>query len=106
MAGGKRNRAPGRLTARRVRLTLLRSTNHAIGPMPELKSRLISNAEYDTATNVLTLTFAESGRVYDFYTVPPSVYAAFLDAPSKGAFLNNVLKPRFNSVRRKRRKAA
>lgn len=70
--------------------------------MPELKSRLLSNAEYDPATNVLTLTFAESKRVYDFYAVPPSVYAALLEAPSKGAFLNAVLKPRYRSVRRKR----
>jgi hypothetical protein len=74
--------------------------------MPELNSRLISNADYDAATNVLTITFANSRRVYDFYTVPPSIYAAFLAAPSKGAFLNSVLKPRFRAVRRKRQKSA
>jgi hypothetical protein len=38
--------------------------------------------------------------------VPPSVYAALLEAPSKGAFLNSVLKPRYRSVRRKRVKSS
>lgn len=74
--------------------------------MPELKSRLISHAEFDADTNVLTLTFANSGRIYDFYAVPASVYEAFMEAPSKGVFLNNVLKRRFHSVRRKRKKQA
>jgi hypothetical protein len=74
--------------------------------MPDLRSRLISDADYDASTNVLTLTFAETGKRYDFFAVPPSVYEAFLEAPSKGVFLNAVLKPRFPSQRRKRRKAA
>ena len=74
--------------------------------MPELNSRLISNAEYDADLNVLSLTFADSGRVYDFYAVPPSVYEAFLEATSKGVFLNAVLKPRYHAVRRKRAKRA
>ena len=74
--------------------------------MPELESHLISEADYDPATNVLTLTFANSRRVYDFYAVPMSVYEAFLSASSKGAFLNSVLKPRYPAVRRKRVKSA
>lgn len=74
--------------------------------MPELNSRLISNATFDADTNVLALTFANSGRTYDFFAVPKSTYEAFLAAPSKGAFLNSVLKPRFRSVRRKRDRRA
>ena len=75
--------------------------------MPKLDSQLISNADYDEATNVLSVTFANSKRVYDYFAVPPSVYAAFLAAPSKAAFLNAVLKPRYPATRRKRmRKAA
>ena len=72
--------------------------------MPKLRSRLLSFAEFDSDTNVLTLTFAETGRVFDFYAVPASVYDALLIAPSKGAFLNGVLKPRYHSVRRKKKK--
>lgn len=74
--------------------------------MPELRSRLISHADYDAATNVLTLTFADTGRMYDFFAVPPSVYQGLLDAPSAGSYLNAVLKPRFRAVRRRRLKAA
>ena len=74
--------------------------------MPALRSRLISNADYDAATNVLTITFADTGRMYDFFAVPPSVYEALLAAPSAGVFLNAVLKPRFRAVRRRRMKAA
>ncbi|MGD9738900.1 MAG: KTSC domain-containing protein [Bauldia sp.] len=70
--------------------------------MPALRSRLISNANYDAATNVLTITFADTGRMYDFFAVPPSIYEGLLHAPSAGTYLNAVLKPRFRAVRRRR----
>lgn len=69
--------------------------------MPALRSKLISNADYDPATNILTLTFADTGRVYDFFAVPPSIYEALLEARSAGTFLNATLKPRYRSVQRR-----
>ena len=74
--------------------------------MPALRSRLISNADYDTATNVLTITFADTGRIYDFFAVPPSVFEGLLQAPSAATYLNAVLKPRFRAVRRRRIRSA
>jgi len=50
-----------------------------------LKSSSILSAGYDEATRTLELEFA-SFAVYAYYQVPPSIYAAFQAAGSKGHF--------------------
>ena len=46
---------------------------------------------YDLASSSLFVAF-QSGRVYKYFQVPPDVYQDFLNAPSKGKFLNFVIK--------------
>jgi hypothetical protein len=47
---------------------------------------------YDAASGVLDIEFKESGEVYRYFDVPTSTYEAFLEAPSKGTYLNQQFK--------------
>ena len=47
---------------------------------------------YDSASHVLEIEFKESGEVYRYFDVPPDEYEAFLQAPSKGTYLNQQFK--------------
>ena len=53
-----------------------------------------SNVEsigYDPVSETLEVEFKKTG-VYQYYNVPESVYTNFMDAPSKGVFLNANIK--------------
>lgn len=46
---------------------------------------------YDTPTQTLEVEFW-SGRMYQYYNVPDNMYEQFMQAPSKGRFLNYYIK--------------
>lgn len=48
----------------------------------------------DWSGDILTVRFHETGT-YDYFDVPESVYRAFLEAPSKGAFFNEAIRDRY-----------
>lgn len=52
----------------------------------EIKSSMISRAEYDPESRVLRLTFAKVGQVYRYADIPPEVVEAFCAAESPGQF--------------------
>jgi hypothetical protein len=54
---------------------------------------------YDAARRRLRIIYV-SGNVYDYKNVPLKVYEEMLAAPSKGTFLNHIIKKRykFNKV--------
>jgi hypothetical protein len=57
-----------------------------------LNSTCLSAAVYDGKSR-LTLTFKESGRVYN-YDITPSIWEGFVRAPSRGRYFNFVIKGR------------
>jgi hypothetical protein len=57
---------------------------------------------YEVENRVLEIEFRESGEVYRYFDVPPSDYEAFLQAPSKGSYLNQTLKTNGYSYERVR----
>ena len=64
---------------------------------PVVSSNIVS-AGYEPSSETLEIEFA-SGGVYQYYNVPPSIYEAFLAAPSKGRFLVSQIKDRFPYAR-------
>lgn len=63
----------------------------AVDRMP-VDSNLIRSAGYDLPSSILEIEFAESGRVYEYFDVPLSVYTEFLEADSKGQYFNEFIK--------------
>ncbi len=55
---------------------------------------MIVSVGYDAAWRVLEVEFRETGEIYDYFEVPPEIYAAFRAAPSKGSYLNGIFKSR------------
>jgi hypothetical protein len=72
--------------------------------MPELNSRAISRAEYDPATNVLTVWFAETGKAWDHFAVPLSVYEALIASGTPGRYFAEFIRNRYPAKRRRRLK--
>ena len=58
-----------------------------------VNSSVLSAMRYDSQRRELTLTFRENHGTYRYEQVAPEVWEALLAAPSKGTFLNQVLKP-------------
>jgi hypothetical protein len=59
-----------------------------------LRSSVLKSAGYDPATALLELEFA-SGDVYRYFAVPPSVFAALIDADSPGAYFNTHISDKY-----------
>ncbi len=59
-----------------------------------MPSSVVAAFKYNAAQSILRVTYV-SGKVYDYKNVPESVYNEMKDAPSKGTFLNNVVKRNF-----------
>lgn len=57
-----------------------------------IDSSVIASMGYDAAWRVLEIEFRETEEIYDYFEVPPEVYAAFRSAESKGVYLNTVFK--------------
>jgi hypothetical protein len=65
-------------------------------------STSIASLGYEATTRVLEIEFKDNGEVYRYFDVPLPEYEAFLQAPSKGTYLNRVFKMheyRFEKVR-------
>ena len=61
-----------------------------------VSSSAISSVGYDRKEKTLELEFS-SGGVYDYYEVPPKVYAALMSAESKGRFISEEIRGRYRS---------
>jgi hypothetical protein len=57
-----------------------------------VESSSIATVGYDSDTRVLDIEFKESGEVYRYFDVPLAEYEAFLQASSKGLYLNQQFK--------------
>ena len=60
-----------------------------------LESSSIASIAYDSAEGVLEVEYRRSGKLHDYFDVPPALYRGLMDAESKSAFLNKVIKPNF-----------
>ncbi len=63
-----------------------------------VSSSAISSVGYDRKAKTLELEFS-SGGVYDYYEVPPKVYAALMSAESKGRFVSEQIRGQYRSER-------
>jgi hypothetical protein len=58
-----------------------------------VKSSAIAAIGYCPSKRILEVEFVRGARAYRYFDVPEGMYTAFLDAPSKGNYLNDVIKP-------------
>jgi hypothetical protein len=63
--------------------------------MVPVESTSIERVGYDEDVHELYVQF-QRGRTYVYLGVPPSAYAALLEAPSKGRYLNFEIKPYYH----------
>lgn len=68
------------------------------------ESSNISGADYDAGTLTLTVEFCrrpseESSRRYRYTPVPPSCWLGFVQAPSKGTFFAQRIRPLYEGER-------
>ncbi len=61
-------------------------------------SSLIEAVRYDDATQTLTIRFINPPRTYEYEAVPPTVYAEFLVADSKGGFFNTYIRGEYDET--------
>jgi hypothetical protein len=59
-----------------------------------MPSTVIAKIAHEPAHARLTVTFT-TGRVYQYYMVPPAVAADFQNAPSKGTFFNRHIRDNY-----------
>lgn len=59
-----------------------------------MPSTAIGDIRYNAEREQMQITFV-SGRTYVYLNVPESVYAAFTNSTSKGAFFNRFIRDRF-----------
>lgn len=64
-----------------------------------LESSSLVSITYDPDDELLEVEFRRTGHLYDYFDVPRSVYRALMNADSKGAFLNRMIKPNFDHAR-------
>lgn len=60
-----------------------------------LESGVVASAGYDEGAGVLEIEFV-SGRVYQYRSVPRSVYEWLLKTPTKGAYFNRMISDRYD----------
>ena len=60
----------------------------------EVNSKSLFAIGYDRARRILSLEYRPEAKVYRYFDVPPEEHQAFLDAKSKGEYLNFVFKPK------------
>jgi len=64
--------------------------------MPRVQSSAIERIGYDGKRRRLLVTFRGKNRKsYAYLNVPRAEYEAILAAPSKGIYVNTVIKPRY-----------
>jgi hypothetical protein len=57
-----------------------------------IDSSVIATIGYDPLAKLLDIEFKDDGKVYRYFDVPLSEYEAFMEAPSKGTYLNTEFK--------------
>ncbi|WP_414561989.1 MULTISPECIES: lysine--tRNA ligase [unclassified Anabaena] len=63
-------------------------------PLLKPEGSFIKEFRYDASTQTLTIEF-DSGSVYEYFKVPPSVKEDLDNAPSKGQYFNKFIKGKF-----------
>lgn len=64
-----------------------------------LASSSIASITYDPDDGLLEIELRRTGHLYDYFDVPRDIYRALMNAESKGAFVNRILKPNFDYAR-------
>jgi hypothetical protein len=62
--------------------------------MQAIESKAISAVGYDPARQVLRVTF-RGGKSYEYLDVSPEDYDDFMDADSRGTYMNQVIKNKY-----------
>ncbi|MBX7132570.1 MAG: KTSC domain-containing protein [Fimbriimonadaceae bacterium] len=65
----------------------------------DLKSSMISRAEYDPESRVLRLTFAKVGQVYRYEDVPEDVVNGLCEAESIGTFFAQNIRGKYPTAK-------
>lgn len=65
----------------------------------QLESSSLASIAYDPDEELLEVRFRRTGHIYDYFGVPLETYRALMEADSKGAFMNQVIKPNFDHIR-------
>lgn len=60
-----------------------------------MPSTVIAKIEYESEIARLTVTFT-TGRIYEYFMIPPNVAADFQSAPSKGTFFNQFIRDQYS----------
>ncbi len=60
-----------------------------------MASSVIRHIHYKPEPRELSVWFADSGRRYKYFDVPPEVFEAFREAPSRGRFYNEHVRGHF-----------
>jgi KTSC domain len=66
-----------------------------MGKLVPVESTSIAAIGYNPRTRQLGVQFRDSGAVYRYLDVPPSVFAELMAAPSKGRSVNFEIKPNY-----------
>jgi hypothetical protein len=66
--------------------------------MTPVNSSSIAATGYSPERRILRVRFV-GGGTYDYFPVPAGIFEQFLEAPSKGQFVNWQVKPRFRYSR-------
>ena len=59
-----------------------------------MPSTVVAHMDYYPETFTLRITYT-SGEIYDYKKVPAKIYEAMKQAPSKGVYLNKIIKKHF-----------
>ena len=62
-----------------------------------VNSTTLRTVGYDAQRQLLQIQF-QNRSIYQYFDVPAGVYEALLQAPSKGAYFNRSIRPRFDYV--------
>jgi hypothetical protein len=63
-----------------------------------MPSTVIRSFSYEPGQGRLVIEF-QSGRCYEYFNVPPSVYAGLRSAPSRGSYFNAWVRDRYSYSR-------
>lgn len=62
--------------------------------METIESEAINAVGYDDGRRILRVTF-HNGKSYEYLDVPPEEYRDFMNAESRGAYMNQVIKRKY-----------
>ena len=66
--------------------------------MQSIDSEAIEAVGYEPSKQILRITY-RNGRTYDYSGVPADELDEFMSAPSRGAYANRVIKPKYKCRR-------